>query len=229
MDKAQLLKAIPLFVNFTNEELLQLSSFLKEKSFERNETICAHEASGDALYIILKGRVKVSIYNEAGKELILSVLKDGDFVGEMALLDGEPRSANVIALEKTSSLVLDRIDFVSYLKKCPDLAIKILKVLSQRLRQTDEQIANLALLDVYGRIARLLIHLAKSEGVKTETGVLIKTKLTHQEMAGMVGTSRETVSRAFSDFRKKNIITEDDNGIRITERALTEIMEKYSY
>jgi CRP/FNR family transcriptional regulator/CRP/FNR family cyclic AMP-dependent transcriptional regulator len=148
--------------------------------------------------------VKVVLYGESGREIILSIFKSpGDFFGEMSLLDGEPRSATVIADEPSRLLVLSRRDFQAHLAAHPRTALRVLQELSRRLRRADAVIGNLALLDVYGRLAGKLREIAAAEGEETPEGVLVRQRPTQSEIAAMIGTSRETVSRALSEFARR--------------------------
>ena len=146
------------------------------------------------------------LYGETGREIILSILHAGDFFGEMALLDRQPRSANVVALENSELLGLDREAFQTHLTAHPITAMAILAEMSRRLRHADEVIGNLALLDVYGRVARVIRDLAQEEGEPADGGLLIKERPTQQEIAGLIGTSRETVSRALNDFTRRGLL-----------------------
>lgn len=184
------LKAIPLFRHLGEEELLALAGLLRERVLAKGTVIVTQGDPGDTLFLIADGQVKVAVFGEDGREVILSVLTEGRFFGEMALLDDEPRSAHVIAMTDASLWQLRRDDFRSRLRASPDLAIAMLRELSRRLRRADETIASLALLDVNGRIAHLLLGMAREEG-----GNRITRKMTHATIAQMVGASRETVSR----------------------------------
>jgi CRP-like cAMP-binding protein len=157
---------------------------------------------GDALFLIGTGQVKVAVFAEDGREVILSVIGSGGFFGEMALLDDEPRSAHVIAMTDATLFQLRREDFRARLQRSPDLATAMLKELSRRLRRADETITGMALLDVNGRIANLLLDLAREEG-----GHKITRKLTHATIGQMVGASRETVSRTMRSLVVQGIIT----------------------
>ena len=159
-------------------------------------------APGDSLYLIAKGQVKVVLIHEDGREAILSVLGEGTFFGEMALLDQEPRSAHVIAMTDSTLLQLNRSDFQERLRSGPDVAIALLRELSRRLRRADETIASLMLLDVNGRIANLLLELADEEG-----GERITRRLTHATIGQMVGASRETVSRTMRSLVNQKILS----------------------
>ena len=153
------------------------------------------------MFLIAAGQVKVAVFAEDGREVILSVQSAGGFFGEMALLDDEPRSAHVIAMTDATLLQLRRDDFRARLKASPDLGIALLRELSRRRRRADETITSMALLDVNGRIAHLLLELAREEG-----GTRISRKLTHATIAQMVGASRETVSRTMRSLAVQGVI-----------------------
>jgi CRP/FNR family cyclic AMP-dependent transcriptional regulator len=171
---------------------------------------------GDALSIILSGQVKVTVIAEDGREVILAVLGPGAFFGEMALLDDEPRSAHVISMEDTALLQLRREDLRARLRLAPDLAISLLRELSRRLRPADHTIASLMLLDVNGRIARLLLELAREEG---KPGTRITRRLTHAAIGQMVGASRETVSRTMRNLVLSNLIAVNRREITLLDPA----------
>jgi CRP/FNR family transcriptional regulator, cyclic AMP receptor protein len=201
-----LISQINIFKGLGSSELKLLISLLKEKTVRKDGIVLNQEDPGDALYIIKEGKVKVVLFGEEGKEFILSTLKSGDFFGEMSLLDGEPRSASVVATKEAKLLVLERDDFLNFVRNSPDIALNILAELSRRLRRTDEKIASLALLDVYGRVAHALIELARNEGEEIEEGILIRERPTQQDLANMIGTSRETVSRVLRDLARSGLI-----------------------
>jgi CRP/FNR family transcriptional regulator, cyclic AMP receptor protein len=213
---ASLLQRVSIFEAMDEEVIERLSACLKPVPFEKDQLVFGQDDPGDALYIIEKGRVKVVLYGESGREVILTIFKDGDFFGEMSLLDGQPRSANVIALESTKALMLSREDFVAHLRERPNTALKVLAEMCLRLRRADEIIGNLALLDVYGRVARILIELAKKGGVAQDEGVLIRERPTQQDLASMIGTSRETVSRVLSEFQRRGFLSMQGKSILLS-------------
>ncbi len=196
------LKAIPMFQHLDAEEFAALAQLLRERRFVRGGVIVAQGDPGDALFLIGEGQVKVAVFAEDGREVILSVLTAGSFFGELALLDDEPRSAHVIAMTDASLLQLRREDFRARLKGSPELGVALLRELSQRLRRADETIASMALLDVNGRIAHLLLEMAREEG-----GNRISRKLTHATIGQMVGASRETVSRTMRSLAIQGIVS----------------------
>lgn len=202
-----LLRKVSIFEGLDDTTLEHLGTCLQPMEFAKDAVIVGQDEHGDALFIIEKGRVKVVLYGESGREVILSIFKNGDFFGEMSLLDGQPRSANVIASEKSKLLMLSRTDFVAHLETCPQAALNILGEMSRRLRRADDVIGNLALLDVYGRVARILIELAQNEGDSQDEGIWIRQRPTQQELASMIGTSRETVSRVLSEFQRRGFLS----------------------
>ena len=204
---AELLSHVTIFEHLELAALDRLGACLKVVTFTKDALIVSQSDPGDSMFIIDQGRVKVVLYGDSGREVILSIFRSGEFFGEMSLLDGQPRSANVIALEDSRLLVLSRGDFVKHLNESPSTALNILSEMSSRLRRADEVIGNLALLDVYARVARILVDLAKSDGQSTDEGIVIRERPTQQDLAAMIGTSRETVSRVLSEFQRRGLLS----------------------
>jgi CRP-like cAMP-binding protein len=198
---AAVLEKVPLFGQLGPADLQRVLELARERAYPKNSVILFEDDPGDALYIVSTGQVKVVLIGEDGREVILSVLGDGDFFGEMSLIDDEPRSAHVIAMKDSQLLVLRRDDFQSRLEEQPKIALKLLRVLVQRLRRADEKIGGLVLLDVNGRVAQLLLDLAEESG-----GPKITRRLTHHTIAQMIGSSRETVSRAMRELVERGTI-----------------------
>ena len=201
MSATDVLKRVPLFADLSAADLARFGEVTREREYPKNSVILFEDDPGDALYIVSTGQVKVVLIGEDGREVILSVLGDGDFFGEMSLIDDEPRSAHVIAMRDSHLLVLRRDDFQSQLEQHPKVALELLRVLVQRLRRADEKIGGLVLLDVNGRVAQLLLDLAEESG-----GPNITRKLTHHTIAQMIGSSRETVSRAMRELVERGMI-----------------------
>jgi CRP/FNR family cyclic AMP-dependent transcriptional regulator len=168
LGSAQYLERVGIFADLAAEDLRDLALRMQPREYGTGAVIFGQEDRGDSLFAITSGRVKVVLYGDTGREIILSMLRGGEIFGEMSLLDNQPRSASVIALEPTKALVLERSAFVRHLDAHPATAIAILAELSRRLRQADKIIGNLALLDVYGRMARVLTDLARKDGVETD-------------------------------------------------------------
>lgn len=213
MSITELVLQVPLFSHLGEQEAIRLAEATRQRTYPRKSVILFEDDPGDALFIVVSGQVKVVLIGEDGREVILSVLGKGDFFGEMSLLDDEPRSAHVIAMEDSELLILRQEDFHRCLEETPRLALGLLRSLSRRLRRADDKIGGLVLLDVAGRVARLLIELA-DEG----DGVTIIRKMTHHTIAQMIGTSRETVSRTMRDLAQGKAILVEGKKITILER-----------
>jgi CRP-like cAMP-binding protein len=201
-----LLESVPLFQGLDPKLLEHIHLQTVRKTYQKDTTLVQENEPGETLFMILNGKVKVSNVGPDGKEVILSVLGPGEIFGEMSLLDDEPRSANVTTLENTEMLQLRRRDFITIFEHNAEMLSKLLATLSRRLRHANAQIRSLALLDVLGRIAKLLLDLAAKEGRKLLDGSVVFRRPTHQEIASMVGTSRETVSRMIGELARDGYI-----------------------
>ncbi|MEC8990417.1 MAG: Crp/Fnr family transcriptional regulator [Candidatus Latescibacterota bacterium] len=210
-----LLRQVPLFEGLDDEQLDAIALVTITRRFDKHQVIILAEEEGDALFIISSGQVKVSIVSEDGREVILSLLGTGSVFGELSLLDGKPRSANVVATENTDLYMLRRSDFLQLVYKVPQIAVGLLAELAARLRKTDRKIGGLALLDVTSRILETLLQLADEHGTETDGGVLLKSRPTHQQIANMSGTTRETVSRVLKRLEKQGYISTEGRTITI--------------
>ncbi len=191
-----LLRNVPMFSLLSGVQLLLLTQVLLRKPYPRNSTVVAAGDPSDALYIVISGRLKVTISDKEGREAILAILNQGDFFGEMGLIDQAPRSATVVTIESCELLTITRTDFMKCLQKNFDLAMNVIRGLVERLRQADNKIGSLALMDVCGRVARLLMEMAETvDGQKVVT-----KKLPKQQIAKMIGASREMVSRVMKEM-----------------------------
>ena len=208
-------KQVSFFADLPEEEIQVLSSATKRRTFRAGEVIFHRDDPGQVLYMIKEGKVKICNISPDGQEVSLAVLGKGEYFGEFALLDGLPRSADAVALEKVESYTLQRSDFHNIILKNPKIAILVLEALSKRLRNTDQMVEDLIFLDVYGRVAKKLLELADAHGVKTDEGVRIDVRLTQQELASMVGASRESVNKVLGYFTDKNFISTDKHRITI--------------
>jgi CRP/FNR family cyclic AMP-dependent transcriptional regulator len=197
MVSTAVLKAVPLFASFPEEQLRLITTLVTRKSTPRSTTIMAGGDATDSLYIVLSGRLKVMMSDAEGKEVILSILGPGEFFGEMGLIDDEPRSATVVTIEPCELLSIAKRDFKKCLADNFEMAMAVMRGLVRRLREADRKIGSLALLDVYGRVARLLLEMA--EDVNGEK--LITKRLPKQDIAKMIGASREMVSRVMKDLQ----------------------------
>jgi CRP/FNR family cyclic AMP-dependent transcriptional regulator len=196
------LRNVPLFSGLDDLELEKLSKVSGRKRVERGAFIVRSGESTDSLYFLLVGRAKVTNVDEDGREIILAWLGPGEFFGEMGLIDGSPRSANVVAAEACELLFLSKEAFQRCLQDNFQVAQKLMKTLVMRLREADRKIESLALLDVYGRVARLLLDMSEvADGRR-----VIRKKMSKQDMAKMIGASREMVSKVMRDLELSGYI-----------------------
>jgi CRP/FNR family cyclic AMP-dependent transcriptional regulator len=214
---ADFIATVPLLSRIAPAELQRLAEVTREKQYPKNSVVLFEGDPGDSLFIVREGRVKVVLVGEDGREVILGILGVGEHFGELALIDEQPRSAHVIAMEDSTLLVLRRDDFRRRVDAAPEIAWTMLVELSRRLRRADNKIGGLVLLDVPGRIARLLLDFA-GEG----TDDVIEKPLTHQTIAQMIGASRETVSRAMKEFQEEGLIRVERRKIAVADRGALE-------
>jgi CRP-like cAMP-binding protein len=217
MQTVDFLATIPLFSRLDRADLEQFAALIREKTYPKGSVILFENDPGDSLLIVREGRVKVVLVGEDGREVILAVLGVGDHFGELSLIDDQPRSAHVIAMEDAALLVLRREDFRRRVESSPAIAWALLQELSQRLRRADLKIGGLVLRDVAGRIAGLLLEFSDQGGTD-----LIEKPLTHQTIAQMIGASRETVSRAMKEFQEQGWVGVERRRIRILDRGALE-------
>ena len=215
MKNIELLKTVSLFWDLDKTELGYISDKMVSKKFENGNLIFLEESEGKNLFFVVEGSVKVTRLSKDGREVILAMLNAGDFFGEMSLLDGEARSANVIALEKTEVLSLNRDDFLVVLHQYPKIAIQLLKEMTSRLRKSDRQIVSLSLSDAEKRIALCIVRFADEQGIIKNGQVTIPKIPIQQDIANMAGTSRETVSRAMSLLTEEKYIERNGKELKI--------------
>jgi CRP/FNR family cyclic AMP-dependent transcriptional regulator len=209
-----MLKNIPLFSGLDKSAQQTIAQHAVTKLFPAHTVILHEGEKSDSLYIILYGKVKVYASEKNGSDVILNIQGRGDFFGEMALLDETARSASVMTMEPTRLSIITKAGFRDCLAHHPDLAYELIRALTQRVRSLTDSVRNLALLDVYGRVARTLLNLA----TKADGKLVVEQKLTHQEIANMVGASREMVSRILKDLANKGYITVERKRITINEK-----------
>jgi len=211
----QILKSVPLFSSFSDAQVSQLLTGMQHRSYPRNSFILRAGEETDALYIVLSGRVKVLIPDEEGHEVILSIIGPQEYFGEMGLLDDQARSASVETLEPCEMLRLTKAGFTNILKDNFELAMLIIQNLVKRLREADRKIESLALIDVYGRVARLLIDMAQN----TDGTWVVEHAPAKQEIARMIGASREMVSRVVKDLQRKGLIRAEKRRIYVLDKS----------
>jgi CRP/FNR family transcriptional regulator/CRP/FNR family cyclic AMP-dependent transcriptional regulator len=219
---AQLLQRVPFLAALSEDDLRWLTERLRRRKYTRGDIIFQKDDPGQSLFIIESGSVRIYMPGTQGADLTLAVMGPGDFFGDQSLLDGRPRSASAMAAGDSVLLSLERSDFTTLMRSRPDAALAILAVLSQRLRETDQTASDLAFLDVSGRLARKLLDLAETNGVERDDGVLLQVGLTQEDLANMIGVTRESVNRNLSVFRRlgligregRKIIIRDPKGLR---------------
>ena len=206
MDEQELLRSVPIFSELSEADFSSLAKVANRRRYPKDSVVFFENEQGDFFFMILEGRIKVTILGDDGREVILSLLGSGDFFGEMALLDNEPRSATAIAVEDCELLSLHRNDFQNVLTDNRSIMVGLIKVLTARLRRANHQISTLALLDVYGRVARVIVDMAREEGRRLKDGRIAFRRATHQEIANRIGTTRETVTRMLKDLERQGMI-----------------------
>jgi CRP/FNR family cyclic AMP-dependent transcriptional regulator len=217
-------KQVSLFADLAEEDIRDLMAVAKRRTFRSGEVIFHREDSGQVLYIVKEGKVKICLISPEGQEITLAVFGKGECFGELTMLDGLPRSADAVALERVECYTIQRSDFHKAIIKNPKIAIQVLESLSKRLRTTDEMVEDLIFLDVYGRVAKKLLELSDMHGTKVDDGIRIDVRLTQQELASMVGASRESVNKVMGYFTDKNFISTDKH--RITLHRITDLKRR---
>ena len=212
-----LIRRVPLFSLLASEQAETVANAVVKRRYKRGENIVEQGQKSNALYILLTGRTRVLSTDSRGREVILATLQVGDYIGEMSLIDGEPHSATVRADAQTDALVLGRTEFSRCLPDPGSMAYSLLRGLVQRLRDADRKIESLALVDVYGRVARALIEMAEPGDDET---MVIQRKMSRQDIAKMVGASREMVSRVMKGLETRGLVqTRPDGSMAILKRA----------
>ena len=214
-----ILRQIPLFRDLSPEHLEKLAAFLQEKSYGKNKVLFHADEPGASLFILKSGRVKVALTDRHGKEVILRVLQPGEFFGEMALLDGHPRSATVVAIERSQVFILERASFLQLIQQDPQWSLKMLATLSRRLRKANEKIGAAIFSDAYGKVSRVLLDLIPEGGLKTDEGIRLDVNLTRQELAAMAGLTRETFIRILKEFERAGVVRTEGKQIVILKQA----------
>lgn len=218
LSNLDLIRRVPLFSMLTNDQARAVADGVVKRRYRRGELVVEQGKKSNALFILLNGRARVLTADSRGREVILAVLEAGDYVGEMSLIDNQPHSATVRCEVQCDMLILGRTEFARCLPENSSLSYAIMRGLVTRLRSADRQIESLALLDVYGRVARTLLDMAEDvDGEK-----VIRGKVSRQDMAKIVGASREMVSRVMKDLEERGVIQTLDNGTVLLKNRLPE-------
>jgi CRP-like cAMP-binding protein len=214
MERREALRRIQLFADLTDRESDTILDLMHEKTLGKGATVFHQGDGGGGMYLLLSGSVKISRTGRDGRDVTVAVLHEGNFFGEMSLIDGQPRSASATTTQSTRLLVLDREHFQRYVLSQARIVAKMLRELSKRLRAADQTIENLALSSVHDRLFCLLGHLGRRSPLKDGKG-LIERAPTHQELAELVGSSRETVTRTLAAFEREGLIVIDRKRITL--------------
>lgn len=224
MTSENFLSTVPIFSNLQPNELGQLAGKLRRHGYQRGEVIFHQDDPADRMHIILEGTVRISISSEDGREKDLALLQQGDNFGEMALLDGSNRSATATAVEPAQTLALYRQDFMDFLKEHPDAVAKTTNLLTQRLRNVNQMLGDLAFLDVPTRLAKQLLDLAENYSGGSPSQGPIEVPLGQDDLARLVGASRETVSRVLNSYCRLGIVTTSHRRVTILDRSALQRM-----
>ena len=215
MNPLALLKQIPLFGTFQPADHEQLAGLLRRRNLKKGDVLFRKGDEGTALYIIIKGRMKITVPSKLGDEITLAILSPGNFFGEMALLDSLPRSADATAVEEPLLYVLNRSDFLSFLIHNENAVRSILYALSSRLRKTDDFLTEVCFLNISARLARRLLEMSESLIHENKPGSSMELKLTQKDLASLLGTTRETINRELKILRDRGIVSTSRNLITI--------------
>lgn len=206
-DFVPLLQKVPLFSGLDASNLSTLSSIVIRKLFNKGDTLFRQGDPGEEFMILTEGSVKVELMNAEGKELTLNILTPYQFLGELALLDDVPRSATVVAMENSTLLSIGKREFARILEAYPRMSVPMLRQLARRVRVLTDDIASMAFLDSYSRVTRKILNLAEEMGKKIANGhIFIDRPLTHQQLANLVGTTRETVTKILNEMKDNGLI-----------------------
>ena len=217
LSNLDLLRRVPLFSLLTVAQAEVISGAVIKRRFKRGEALVEQGQKSNALFILLTGRARVMTSDSRGREVILATLAQGDYLGEMSIIDNEPHSATVRAEVQTDVLMLGRAEFARCLTENASMSLVVMRGLVKRLRHADRKIESLALLDVYGRVAHALLDFAVADA---QGQLLIKEKISRQDLAKMVGASREMVSRVMKDLEERGFIEALPNGATLLKDRL---------
>lgn len=215
MSSLEFLRQVPLFQSLSKADTEKLAAVLRRQSLKKGEALFRKGTEGTTLYIIVEGAIKIVLPSRMGSEVILAIFSEGDFFGEMALLDGRPRSADAVALGPCEVLALNRRDFLAFLKNNEEAIRSILYSLSMRLRKTDDLLEDTCFLNISGRFAKKLVELADTYGRREGDTILIDLRLSQKDMASMVGATRESINKEFRVLREKGLVSVTESTIRI--------------
>jgi len=213
--KRDLLHRTPLFAALRPAELDELVAFTAERRFPRDSSVFQRGEPGGSLMVLVQGRLRIGAVSVEGKEVTIGMVEPGGVVGELALLDGNPRSADVMAMEDSTVVVVERRDFLPFLTRNPDLLLRLLALLCERLRRTNVALEEVALLNLPARLARVLVKLGQDYGATEANGTRIRLKLSQRDLSALVATTRESVNKQLRQWRADGVLDEADGHIVI--------------
>ncbi len=216
-NKIDILKKVPIFSGISSKDLEKIVAVTHQRKYRKDSMILIEEEAGQTMFILMSGQVKISRISEDGREVILAVMAEGDFFGELSLLDGQSRSANVTVIKDAEMLLINREDFLSLLNEFPQIAIQLLRELAGRMRKSDSQIKSLSLKNATGKVTGTLHRLAEDIGFLRENRVTIENLPTQQDLANMAGTSRETISRVIQRLINDNYVVKEGSRLIILD------------
>jgi CRP-like cAMP-binding protein len=223
-NKLWYLKHIRLFEGISPSEMQEMEKITRMEEVKKRQPLYLPGDPSSSVYLLKKGRVKIANSAPSGKEVTFEILEPGEVFGELEVLDDVPRSTSAETLDDTLICVIPRKDFDQYLAMHPNVTVKLTKLIGVRLRKIQSRVEDLVFRDVPARLAHLLLELSKTDGVAEKQGIRLKAKLTHQEMANLIGCSRETVSTIMGQLRDQGLIQMDGRAITIiNEKGLLEI------
>lgn len=216
---SNVLANVELFKGLTDDDRAALAALMAETTLKRGESLFQEGDDGDRLYLVVEGKVKLSHTADDGRENLIAVLGPGEIIGELSLFDLEPRSSTVTAIAPTKLYTLSHSEMREYIENHPKLAISMLRQLAFRLRNTNQQMADLVFSDVPGRVAKALLDLAERFGERTPEGIYVAHDLTQEELAHLVGASRETVNKSLADFTSRGWIRLEGRAVLLIQVA----------
>ncbi|MGH6945456.1 MAG: Crp/Fnr family transcriptional regulator [Geminicoccaceae bacterium] len=217
MDKRQVLAEHPMFGRLERDDLERLVAYMRHARYPARTVLFRKGDPGTNMLVVLSGRVKICSHSEDGKELVLNLINPGEVFGEIALLDGADRTADAVTLGECEFLVLERRDFIPFLRGHPDACMKLFDVLCQRVRQTSERLEHALFLEGASRLAKHFVYLAAVYGKPVPDGILIDLQLSQQQLGNMVGMSRESMNKQLRQWREENLIRIQDGYYVITD------------
>lgn len=224
-----ILADVPLFEGLSEADLTIVAQRVRQRRYKEGDTIFHRNDPGVALYVIVSGKVKIHNENQDGGDCIIALMNEGDFFGELAVIDGQERSADATTLEATELLMLTRDDLHDILQRYPRISLHLLSTLAGRLRRTTEIYLAYSTLDVNGRLALQFLRLAEQHGIVTPDGIRIDVKLTQTDLGALVGASRESVNKVMGYFRRQGYLSLDDKSRIIikNQKALSRLCEMH--